>query len=607
MYKVDLVQPEKTKSLFSKHIQYEILHRGGPNGKSNGWIAFGFFSISYVCTTTRLTMILTTMSNRLSARSHPTIPHTPIINYKDANTTKVHPDLQHRSTSISNQLRKTAKTIKKVFSYSAFLHAMLIVLLLVTASRIFHSGGFRVSRRATQELRWQRDVPILVEQRAQVIDVAAARKSLAYDKKDVNSDIVKKVSGTNQNKLKRSSTKKSAVSLSFKKRSVRKEKSNIKQKQHALEISSDPVKQKQGSIRGMQGIVDAPRQDHRKDESMSHQEQTPRTRNNERAPSVYTEEGSMDIVDLSMRHIEPASNITAAVCYKTLFGNIDISLVLQWVAYNRLLGFDHIFLFYRPNVASLEYFDVLQRLPYVTLTVNTKGNKKDYYQQEKTDTMCLSQPNFAGNFDFAMVADIDEYLRFPKLPPGSGIKDFLQIQKAKNLTYLSFGKRMYTLDHRTDMEAINYKIETKRQNAPFVLSQYPFYMEYFCYGRRKGTPNCPSWMGRAKLIVNPKQHQHIKVHGIYFHTDNIPYAHHFHPSEAFFMEWPHIFSPHNVTHQQAAKAFTVVHEDEVHIHNMKEAFLPNKDGSYSVKYDANIQEWFLNVIRRARVTVESIA
>jgi hypothetical protein len=39
---------------------------------------------------------------------------------------------------------------------------------------------------------------------------------------------------------------------------------------------------------------------------------------------------TVDLVELSIRHVEPTSNISVAVCFKTLFGNIDIGIVLQW-------------------------------------------------------------------------------------------------------------------------------------------------------------------------------------------------------------------------------------------------------------------------------------
>jgi len=200
------------------------------------------------------------------------------------------------------------------------------------------------------------------------------------------------------------------------------------------------------------------------------------------------------------------------------------------------------------------------------------------------------------------VADIDEYLRFPK--GSKGIKDFLQIQQAKNLTYLSFGKRMYTLDHHTNLEATNHMLDTNNQNPPFTLSQYPFFMKNFCYGNRKGAALCPSWMGRAKLIVHPGSHQEIAVHGTYAYLKlrKKDFGHHFNPELAHFMEWPHIFSPHNVT-QRAGEDFTVAKESEVHIHNMENAFRKNTDGLYDVKYDPKLQHWFHAIINRARIPV----
>jgi hypothetical protein len=39
---------------------------------------------------------------------------------------------------------------------------------------------------------------------------------------------------------------------------------------------------------------------------------------------------TVDLVELSIRHVEPPSNVSVAVCFKTLFGNIDIGIVLQW-------------------------------------------------------------------------------------------------------------------------------------------------------------------------------------------------------------------------------------------------------------------------------------
>jgi len=38
----------------------------------------------------------------------------------------------------------------------------------------------------------------------------------------------------------------------------------------------------------------------------------------------------LDVVNLAIKHVEPASNVSAAVCFKTLFGDIDLGVVIQW-------------------------------------------------------------------------------------------------------------------------------------------------------------------------------------------------------------------------------------------------------------------------------------
>jgi len=43
-----------------------------------------------------------------------------------------------------------------------------------------------------------------------------------------------------------------------------------------------------------------------------------------------------DVLTLARAHVEPPSNVTAAVCFKTLFGDIDLGIVLQWVGTYRL-------------------------------------------------------------------------------------------------------------------------------------------------------------------------------------------------------------------------------------------------------------------------------
>lgn len=325
--------------------------------------------------------------------------------------------------------------------------------------------------------------------------------------------------------------------------------------------------------------------------------------------SIRSQPGGTDIVDLAARHVENNHyNITAAVCYKTLFGTqLDLSLVLQWVAYNRLLGFDHIYMHYRPEVTDLPRWDELQKLPFVSLTLNLDGTRDNYYNQDQTDRQCLR--NLAKlNYDWVMVADLDEYLRFPH--GSKGVKHFLHAQTANNRTYLSFAKHMHTLDHRIDRDATNYRLldgtveQDDATQVPFVLQQYPFYMDNFCYSpKRQGAMYCPTWQGRAKVIVNPAHFQDIQVHGTIFRMQKLPWAQHFIASHhrAYFMEWPYLLSAHNVTQHENGKSFSVRQEEEVHIHNLNNAFKPNRDGSFTVYYDDKLEKWFSAIVERARV------
>lgn len=336
------------------------------------------------------------------------------------------------------------------------------------------------------------------------------------------------------------------------------------------------------------------------------------------------------ILELAKSFVEPSrSNITAAICYKTLFGNIDVRLVLQWVSFHRLLGFDHFFFFYRTNEFfddNLLYFRILRNLPFVTMKHWTRGNRNDYYDQRGSEDFCLK--SLARNYSWVLTADIDEYLR---LPNGMGIKDFLSLYDDK-YDYLSFGKFLYTLDHRVEAKIdkftkylirndattlemdMHYKLQV--DDHEFVFTRYPFYMKYFCYhygkGRTRnlGDPICPIWKGRAKVMVKPAIYSHINVHGVYTFPEDVPTAEHFHPDYVHLMEWPHIFSEHNVSlhylyrsrnvTKTAIPPFTISSEDDVHIHNLEKGFQKNAYGNYTVYYDDELVEYFEFVKNRGR-------
>lgn len=303
-----------------------------------------------------------------------------------------------------------------------------------------------------------------------------------------------------------------------------------------------------------------------------------------------------DLIEMSRRHIEPRSKVSVAICFKTLFGSIDLGIVLQWAAYNRLLGFDHIFMWYRPEMVNNSRFNELQSLPYVTLTLNTKGNRKNYYNQWWTEEICNQDDQFAGKYDYALHADIDEYLWFPSK---IGVKEFL-LQHSE-LNYMSFGKRMYTLDHSPEIPSSleNHQIDMSMSDD-FAVSKYPFYIESFCYHRGlqiRGQAYCPTWRGRAKVIVRPKQYIKIDTHGNIRKPNITGGEMHFLPHEAHFMEWPEIFARHNVTKREPV-AFTVQGEDQVHIHNLARGFKSDDNGNFQMLYDGQLKDWFQFVTSR---------
>jgi Glycosyltransferase family 92 len=261
------------------------------------------------------------------------------------------------------------------------------------------------------------------------------------------------------------------------------------------------------------------------------------------------------------------------------------------------------FMFYRKEVTLLPRWSELFSLPFVVLTKQMRGTRENYYNQAETEIMCLRQKRFAASYDWVLTADIDEYLWFPE---HIGVKEFLK--RHDKATYLSFGKHMHSLSNRADASYANRKIDVS-DSSQFAVSNYPFHMKYFCHRKgRKGHPICPKWWGRAKVIVRPKHHRKILVHGTIDHDklDNKT-AIHFHPDVAHFKEWPEIFARHNVT-KRAAKGFVVRNQNEVSIHNMHTGFTPIGgdrgkylvwDGKWQVEYDGQLKEWFDFVIGRA--------
>jgi Glycosyltransferase family 92 len=358
-------------------------------------------------------------------------------------------------------------------------------------------------------------------------------------------------------------------------------------------------------------------------------------------------------------------------------------------AYHHLLGFDHFYFFYRDEVTVLPNWDQLVSNPVVTLIEwNNIGTLASYYNQASgTEVECLTK--YAAHHDWVYIADIDEYLYLgekdrtndPLLtwndnpyfstrinPEENGyiitpfsiqsnagndiltVKELLHIYD--NMTYLSFGKRQYSLDHRaaisndedddTPSVITNVRIQTistdphdsgtmtLRPDTNFIVSQYSYYMNsYFCHhrGHRRGNVICPIWRGRSKVMVRPQYHTFIDVHGTFGVGDlRKPHIHngtimHFHPDLYHIKEWPHIYSQHNITIHYPPPSdvpidvkshyyidnydnFTITNETEVSIHNIHTGYLPlyineDKEEVFLMKRDVGLHDYFVKVMNLA--------
>jgi hypothetical protein len=106
------------------------------------------------------------------------------------------------------------------------------------------------------------------------------------------------------------------------------------------------------------------------------------------------------------------SGIRVAICHPTLFvtedGTFRLDRIFGFVSYYRLLGFDHVFLWYEQNIlnstgVSAKQWETLLSLPYVTMSLYTPTGSKEereYHGQSLVQTMCREERRFAGLYDW---------------------------------------------------------------------------------------------------------------------------------------------------------------------------------------------------------------
>lgn len=245
-----------------------------------------------------------------------------------------------------------------------------------------------------------------------------------------------------------------------------------------------------------------------------------------------------------------SSNLTVALCHRTLFGNISMQKLRDWAAYHRRLGFDHVYLWYRPDVAMLPRWDDLIESQKEWITTSEYRGSGAKHGQARTELECLHST--AKHYDWVLIADADEYLWWNRSyvssssGGGSGrdrsrtnVKDFVESairQKEtyrkgnghtnssnSDVSYVTLGKHMYTSKF-----AVATGEEEFAGNGRFPLARHPFTAGKFCYGRKKqqqpdwnrstislqfDNHECTGWQGRRKVIAKPSHHRRVNVHG----------------------------------------------------------------------------------------------
>jgi len=285
------------------------------------------------------------------------------------------------------------------------------------------------------------------------------------------------------------------------------------------------------------------------------------------------------------------SGISAAVCHRTLFGNLTLDPIFAFVSYYRLIGFDHIFFWYRKEITALHRFQELRNLPYVTMTQYNGGGRE--HGQEVVHRLCLQKSIYAASYDWAFIIDIDEFLW---LKEKQSIKSFiLHYQKLKT-TYISFGKWMYTLKHSTKLLALD---------SGFGLDAYPYTAKSYCLfnnGTAKrfsmGSSYCPTWEGRSKTLVKVKNYPISKT-GFRIHGNPMMVRNSIHldVNEAHLKEWCHLMSGSHAGESiiRNDTRFAVPNETFVETHTPMQSHVRDKDGKLYFYFDNTLQEWMTYV------------
>eukprot|EP00804_Cyclotella_cryptica_P018775 CCRYP_007261-RA/>CCRYP_007261-RA protein AED:0.02 eAED:0.02 QI:111/1/1/1/0/0/2/938/388 len=287
---------------------------------------------------------------------------------------------------------------------------------------------------------------------------------------------------------------------------------------------------------------------------------------------------------LSLRNVH--KNVTAAVCHPTLFGTATPGRFLAFVSYYRLLGFDHIFAWYEPvslNWTDYDYEQIRNLSSYVTLTEYKRTPNDGYVGQVQVAKTCRGEERFAKLYDWILAVDADEFLW---LGQNRTIKEFLS--QNPSIRYFSFGKWQYG-----SIPTINLK-----EDSGFGLDQFPFTPKTYCYqpppsSRTDRWDYCPDWIGRCKILSQPRVGSDIPVHG----SGSLLHQHgvHYNTSQAHIKEWPGIaayLAGDMYTETRFHTTFTTNNASQVGVHFLLEAYPLLRNGSVLIHFDDSLTSWF---------------
>jgi hypothetical protein len=319
----------------------------------------------------------------------------------------------------------------------------------------------------------------------------------------------------------------------------------------------------------------------------------------------------VDVVELSrgLPAVDPSSNITTALCCKAMFGSVDMHRVALWVAYHRLLGFDHVFLYYHDAIADYPGFDELESLPYLTMTPmrgkivdfpeksmhSTNGTRIPYFRfvgedmqhadQHALELECYN--NHAKDYDWVLIADIDEYLSFNE---ELGIKDFIAKYSDESTKSLGIGKKMYTLAVRADTAV----------DSGFGLDNYPFTPGIYCTIDFQKFPmenrkKCSGYLGSTKLILRPQNYSKglFGAHGTFREPGQIQ----INTDISRIREYQFIHQRVNATYHEKVD-FLVTSGAWLRLMYFDKAYQQNKNGTWTIYYDDEPSKWYQYVASR---------